>query len=451
MSKAARLNFLYVGADSAGNKRCSDLSLEFQYSYRNIDNADKTLELEGVVEQVQFILLNAVGLEKKEGMAGLVQTIRYVFKDSFICVVADKKIPQEDVDFVKKSGANMVFLENEFFETSRLEFVSSQVIRASYVPVKVSEIPKDSVLDFTLYHLMPLNQKLLPVLPKGSALNEARMKKFEGVGEVYVKRDEVDKYRLFVEAHPDPTAGGLKSRCRAQYLSFCSSHTQLLFLLIDQSENASYKEGKWLYERCEILARDLLTTLSSVGEAWDVVNNSSIGEFGSVERSPTVAAYAGLVSLLASVDEPVDVMVAALLSDVGMLELHPKITKQLRSDGDWMNLKEEDKNEYKKHPLMSLNRCLNRKLQMKDNIKEMILCTHEKIDGTGFPEQRKSHKISEGAQLIQLSEMIDRAGMIKMGQAKAPIADVRKQIVTDQMNEGKTFAFPLLQKVKPLI
>lgn len=451
MIKTARLNFLYIGEDSAGNKRCMDLSAEFQYSYHNIENADKTLELEGVVEQVQFILLNAVGLEKKEGMAGLVQTIRYVFKDSFICVVADKKIPQEDVDFVKKSGANMVFLENEFFETSRLEFVSSQIIRASYVPVKPSEFPKESVLEFTLYHLMPLNQKLLPVLPKGSPLNEARLKKLEGVGEVYVKRDEVDKYKAFVESHSDPGAGGLKSRCRAQYLSFCNSHAQLLFLLIDQSESASFKEGKWLYERCEILARDLLTTLSSVGEAWDVVNNSSIGEFGSVERSPTVAAYAGLLSLLASIGEPVDVMVAALLSDVGMLELHPKVTKKLRADSDWTHLNNEETEEYKKHPMLSLNRCLSRKLQIKDAIKELILCTHERVDGSGFPEQRKSHRIPQEAQLIQLSEMIDRAGMVKMGQAKTSIADVRKQIINEQMSEGKVLAFPLLQKVKPLL
>jgi hypothetical protein len=345
----------------------------------------------------------------------------------------------------------MVLLENEFYETSRLEFVASQIIRASYVPVKLSEFPKDSVLDFTLFHLLPLNQKLLPVLPKGVPLNEARIKKLESVGEVFVRRDEVDRYRHYVENHPDLTAQGLKSRCRAQYLSFCNSHTQLIFLLVDQSESGSFKEGKWLYDRCEILARDLLTTLSSVGEAWDVVNNSSLGEFGSVERSPTVAAYAGLMSLLSSIGEPVDVMVAALLSDVGMLELHPKITGKMRQTQSLQGLREEELQEYQKHPVMSLNQCLSRKLQLKENIKDIILSTHERADGTGFPNKRPMAKIPPEAMLIQFSELIDRGGIVKMGQARTSIQQVRSQLMEQELRDGKIFSLPLLHKLKTVI
>jgi hypothetical protein len=451
MSKTARLNFLYVGSDSAGNKRCQDLATEFKYSYLQIENAEKALELEGNIEQVQFIVLNSAHESQKEGMAAQLQTIRYVFKESFILVVGEKRIPAEAVEFVKKSGANMVFLENEFIETSRLEFVSSQIIRASYIPVKPSEFPKDAVLDFTLYHLMPLNQKLLPVLPKGSPLNESRLKKLEGVGEVYIKREEVDKYRAFVEAHPDPSGGGLKKRCRAQYLNFCSSHSQLMFLLIDQSSGSSFKEGKWLYDRCEVLARDLLTTLSAVGEAWDVVNNSSIGEFGSVERCPTIAAYVGLMSLLSSVGDPVDIMVAALLSDVGLLDLHPKISKKLREMGDWKSLTGDDLEAFKKHPLVSLNRCLDRKLQMKDLIRDIILCTHERIDGKGFPAGKPSEKIPPESQLIQYVEIVDRAGMIKMGQAREDIGQIRKRVLTELVQEGRTISITLLQALRPLV
>jgi hypothetical protein len=450
MSASSRLNFLCIGSDAPTIARCQDLSTEFEYSFLQTTNADSVLELEGKYEMAQFVLVSAVDL-RKEDMTAIVQTVRHVFKESFICVVVDRKIPQDVADFVKKSGANMVILENEFFETSRLEFVASQIIRASYVPVKLSEFPKDSVLDFTLFHLMPLNQKLLPVLPKGTPLSEGRLKKLETVGEVFVRRDEVDRYRHYVETHPDASGQGLKSRCRAQYLSFCNSHSQLIFLLVDQSENASFKEGKWLYDRCEILARDLLTTLSAVGEAWDVVNNSSLGEFGSVERSPTVAAYAGLVSLLASIGEPVDVMVAALLSDVGMLELHPKITKKIRQTQNVDALPPEDLQEYHKHPMMSLNRCLSRRLQIKEAIKEMILCTHERNDGKGFPDGKPASKIPMEAMLIQFSEILDRGAMVKMGQARLPVQEVRKQILEESLKDPKIFSYELLSKLKPIL
>jgi hypothetical protein len=450
MSGSSRLHFLCIGEDSAGQARCRELATEFEYSFLAVNAADEVLDLDGKYELVQFVLVNAVHI-KKEELTGIVQTVRQIFKDSFICVIADRRIPQDVAEFIKKSGANMVLLENEFFETSRLEFIASQIIRASYVPVKLNEFPKDSVLDFTLYHLMPLNQKLLPVLPKGTPFSEGRMKKLESVGEVFVRRDEVDRYRHYVESHPDLSGQGLKSRCRAQYLSFCNSHSQLIFLLVDQSENASFKEGKWLYDRCEILARDLLTSLSSVGEAWDVVNNSSLGEFGSVERAPTVAAYAGLMSLLGSIGEPVDVMVAALLSDVGMLELSPKITKKLRQSQDLSKLSEEEQQEYRKHPVISLNRCLSRKLQLKDSIKETILCTHERTDGKGFPEARVAAKIPMEAMLIQFSEMIDREAMVKMGQARAPVQQVRHQILEAELNNAKVFSLGFLQKLKPVI
>lgn len=69
---------------------------------------------------------------------------------------------------------------------------------------QLAEFPKDTVLDFTLYHLMPLNQKLLPVLPKGSPLSEARLQKLEAIGEVFAQpADEVDRYRHYVEGQPD--------------------------------------------------------------------------------------------------------------------------------------------------------------------------------------------------------------------------------------------------------
>lgn len=447
----ARLNFLCFSEDLKASERCQAIAQDFQYSYHSVAGLQQLAETQGQYDQIQFVLLNASHLSEKEGLLKLVQSARQFLKETFICLVAEKKLSAELAAEVKKAGASMVLLENEYFETSRLEFVASQIIRASYVPVKLSEFPQDAVLDFTLYHLLPLNQKLLPILPKGSPLSETRLKKFEGIGEVFVKREEVDKYRNYVETHPDVTGQGLRSRCRAQYLSFCNSHTQLIFLLLDQGESASHHEAKWLFERCEILARDLLTTLSAVGEAWDVVNNSSLGEFGSVERSPTVAAYAGLISLLATLGEPVDVMIGGLLSDVGMLELKPEITKKLRESQNLDQLHAEELAEYQKHPIFSLHRCLERKLSIKENIKEMILCSHERMDSKGFPHGKEGSKIPMEAMLIQFSERIDRGAMIKMGQARIPIQEVRKQLIETEWKEGKIFSLAFLQKLRPVI
>ncbi len=448
---ASRLNFLCLSADSATVERCRGVALEFQYSFSSVGDPGDVLEMESKFHQAQFAVIGAGGGLKKEEIAQMVQIVKHVYTDCFICVVTDRKIPNDAIEFLKKSGANFVMLENEFHETSRLEFVASQVIRASYVPTKISEFAKDSVLDFTLFHLMPLNQKLLPILPKGTPLDEKRLKKLEIVGEVFVRRDEVDRYQHYVETHLGNSAKGLQGRCRAQYLSLCTSHTQLIFNLLDQSEGASFKEGKWLYDRCELLARDLLSTLASVGEAWDVVNNSSLGEFGSVERSPTIAAYSGLLSLMGAMGDAVEVMVAALLADIGMLELNPRISQKIRQTHGLENLTEAELKEYHQHPKISLNRCLDRKLAIKDSVRNIILSTHERVDGKGFPEGRDASEIPLDAMLIQFCEMIDRGAMVKMGQERTSIQEVRQTLVDQEIKDAKIFSYVFLQKIKPVI
>jgi hypothetical protein len=444
------LNFLLLSERKDVLDRTSELSREFEYHLRSLSGVGPLLAKDTEFDHAQFILLDATR-PTKEDLAELVRAIRGVAKEAFLCVMMEEKTTDEGAELVKKAGASLVMTEAEFLNTSRLEFVASQIIRGSYVPVKLSEFPKASVLDFTLYHLMPLNQKLLPVLPKGSPLSEGRLKKLEGVSEVYIRRDEIDRYRLYVEAHPELVELGLRARCRAQYLSFCNSHSQLVFLLSTRSEQAASKEGKWLYDRCEILARELLTTLSSLSDAWDVVNNSSLGEFGSVERSPTIAAYAGLLSLLASIGEPVEVMTAGLLADVGMLELPPAITRKLRQGHSAAALDDAERLEYQKHPILSLNQVQSRNIQLKENIKSMILCSHEKNDGTGFPNQVRGENLPQEAMLIQFSEMIDQGAMGRRGQPRRSVKEVRQQLMELEMNGSPTFSFELLQKLKPVV
>ena len=215
---SARLNFLCVNGDSKALARSQELAADFHYSFGSAGTADEVQALQQKYDQVQFVLISAAGLSN-EAAASLVKSTRQTFKESFICVIVGEADAGKS-EAVRKSSASLVLFERDFYETSRIEFAASQIIRASFVPVKLGEFPKDSVLDFTLYHLLPLNQKVLPIVPKGTALDEARLKKLSGISEVYVRRDEVDRYRHYVEAHPDSTQARLRSRCRAQYLSF---------------------------------------------------------------------------------------------------------------------------------------------------------------------------------------------------------------------------------------
>lgn len=447
---SSRLNFLCLSADLKVQGRCQELAVEFQYSFSQDANA---------FEQVQFILMQTRPSATADEMFQFVKTMRSLHKESFICVVilneTVSEALQEKMELIKNAGGSLILFEKEFYETSRLEYLASQIIRGSYIPVKLSEFPKDSVLDFSLYHLLPLNQKFLPILLQGNPLTESKLTKFETIGEVFVRRDEIDRYRHYIEARPDASTAGLHSRCRALYLSFCHAHSQLLFMLVDQGESSSFKESKWLYERCVILAQDLLMVLSSVGEAWEIVNNASLGEFGSIERAPTIAAYAGLLSFLSSTGEPIDVMMAALLSDVGMLELKPAILRKIRAGSgaseDSAGLSQLEREQYHQHPVISVQHCLSRNLPIQPEVQEIILCTHEKIDGTGFPNNKVGKQIPFEAMLIQFSELIDQGAMVKMGRVRKSVQEVRRHLIAQEMQEAKIFSLSFLTKLQTIL
>lgn len=449
---SARVHFLLLSPQSEVKVRIEDLSSEFHYQMKSVVSYEELQTRRDEFEQVQFVLLDVRHLSGAQGASDLVKQVRKLIKETFICVVVGDQTSLADCLEFKKNSANMVLFDSDLFGSSRLEYVSSQVIRANFVPVKTLEFQVGVKLDFTLYHLMPLNQKLVAILPKGIEFDEARKEKLDGISEVFVRRDELDRYRVYVEAHPNPSVSGIQSRCRAQYLSYCNSHAQLIFSLIDQAERESSKEGKWLFDRCEILGREMLTTLSSIGESWDVVNNSSLGEFGSIERSPTVAAYAGILSLLSSIGDPGEVMLAGLLSDIGMLSLKPSLSKKLRQEFSTGSLYGEEQAAYQNHPLKSIEIALQRKLPLKESVKDILLATHERADGNGFPNRRSGDKIPLEAMIIQYSEMIDRKAMIRMGSpSKWPVSQVRKDIVALEMEKFSLFSEAFVLKIKPVI
>lgn len=444
---SSRVHLAVIAINAKEVKRCQDIASEFQYQTKILSTVDQMMDMEQELDQTDVVYLSATEGDKPQEVIGKVQVVKQVCAKSFLIVVIGKKMPPEQAAFIKKSGANLVLMEEEVHETSKLEYVLSQIIRASYVPIKVNEIKVDVVVDFSVYYLMPLNKKLLPVIQKGVLVEEAKMAKLKAVNELYVKRDEIDAYEKYIAKHVDLSAGGLVARCRAKYISFCASHMKLVFLLSDQSELASFDEGRKLFETCRELASDLLTSLSAIGEAWEIVNNSTIGETGSVERSPTIASYAGLISLMSDLGEPKDIMIGALVADIGMLELHPSITKKLRSGMVWTDLPADEQKSYMQHPVVSLNRCLARKLQLTDLIKNIIITTHERADRKGFPNQLMGNSIPFESQLVQFCELVDQESVVKLGQAKKNVLEVRKEIHTREMLEGR-FSPSFLAQIK---
>jgi len=347
----------------------------------------------------------------------------------------------------KKSGASWPLLEDEYLETSKPEFVTSQKTHGEWIPVKASELKAETQIPMTLYHFMPLNRKFVLFQAAGQTLNAERAQKLLKVGEVYIKREDNLAFNDYVAANPDLTAAGLLSRCRRQYLTMTYAYKDLVLMLSDQSEGASFQKGKALLERCEKLADDFITSLASVGEAWSIVNNASFDDLTPIDRAPAIAATASLMSLLSDIGNPTQVFLASLLADIGLLDLNPKFITSWKA-GDLNQLKGDLLESYQRHPTLSVNRILTRKLPLDDKLKNIILCTHERIDMKGFPNRPQAiEKIPPEAQLIQLAEMMDSALKVTLGVERKNPEEARKTVLKREKESMGAFPLSFLNRV----
>lgn len=445
----AKLDFLIIGSEPDILKRGQEISAEFGYVYTSVPNLDVFMDNEKEYRDAAFILISAENIEKDSEIAGYVQVARQIAPTAYLVVSIDSKLDPAVSIFVKKSGVDLVIVASEVKETSKFEFIVSQKVGAAYLPVKTTELVENSAIGCSLFHLMPLNHKYLPVILAGDTISADRLLKLKqkGIGEVYVRSEDIEHFQKYTEKYGDASAQSMATRCRAQFLSLMKSYVDLILLVSDQSEKASFALGAALFKKCERLSSELMTTLGAAGEAWEIINNSAIGGFGSVERGPAIAAYAGLLSLMCSIGEPTEVMTAALIADIGMLDLSPGITKKIRHGGPG-SLTGEDLKEYKNHPTVSLNQALSQRLQIPESTKTIILSTHERYDKTGFPNAPVPERIPMEAMLIQICELVDRASLIRMGQVRPEIKEVKQKIFDEQMAAGGAFSLAMLMKVK---
>ncbi|MFN9068119.1 MAG: HD domain-containing phosphohydrolase, partial [Bdellovibrionales bacterium] len=413
----------------------------------HLSKVDDFCEREAEYKEPSLMVVSAEDVEVESEIAGRVQVVRQMAPHAFLLVIISSKLNADTAAFVKKSGANAVLLEPEVEYSSKLEFIFSQKIKSSYIPIKASELKVGTKLSFPLYHLMPLNRKYLPVVRASDEITQDRYDKLMQVTEIYVHRNDVEAYHQYTMGSSDQSAEGLGRRCRAQFMRLYAKYVDLVMLISDQSESKSFKEGAALYEQCSALAGDLMNSLSVTGGAWNIINNSAIGEFGSLQRSPAVAAYAGLLSLHAQIGSVTAVMTAVMLADIGLLEVSPKVNQRIRKGQKLDDLHKEDLAEFHNHPVKSLNMALSRKLQIPENVKNIILSTHETADKKGFPAKPNAEKIPMEAMLIQYCEKLDHQSCIRMGEQRKDINEVKKQIFESEL-EGTIWSRLFLEKIR---
>jgi response regulator RpfG family c-di-GMP phosphodiesterase len=359
--------------------------------------------------------------------------------------MAEKKISEEGARFLKKSGAQVVISEDHFFHTIEPEFIASLKIHGQWLPIKGSELVTGKKIPLSLYHFMPLNKKFVLFAQADTELDQGKVEKAKKVGEVYFHREDFEIFQKYVTENEDKSASGLAARCRHQYMSAIVLFKELGLLLTDISEQANFQRGKELLERCYSIADDFVMTLGAIGDSWSIVNNAGFDDITPIDRAPAIGATASLMSLMTSIGNPTEIFLCAMLADLGLLELPPSALKPVM-EGLFDDLKGETFDLYQKHPLYSVNRVLSRKLPLDEKTKNIILATHEKVNGKGFPSRLEKDRVPLESQIIHLAELVDKALKIQEGKQRVDPAQARRQTLEDIRQQG-FFSIDLMLKI----
>jgi response regulator RpfG family c-di-GMP phosphodiesterase len=427
------IDVVLVSKDTRYIARTQMMTSEFNYSFQLVNNIDELSEkYEGT--QIHFLVVSTEEAANQDEAVGIVQVAKHTSPDSFIMVVLSGKVDSSSMTWIRKSGADVVVLDHEFFDNSKLDFFAFQSVRSEYRPVKSGDFIEGSCLNFVVYHLLPQNRKYLPVVHRDTKLEEKRIKKMREVGDVYIKRGDIPEYFKYLNTQEDSSAKGLIRRCRAQFLTLSHSYIDLVISLTEQTETPSFEEGKKVLQNCLDMSSNLLNSLMTVGQVQEIVESPQEGDFGSVERAVDRAAMAGFFSMMGSLGKPEEIMLGALLMDIGIIGASPLILKKMR-----LNildaLSPEELKEYQLHPQRGLNYALSRKLQLSNATKEAILYHHTNTNNQGFPVI-PSEKLGVEPQMLRFCQLLDEQMMVCLGRPKPQFKD----IFISMMKEASDFS-----------
>lgn len=422
MAERTTIDICVLG-DTGKAQAVAAAAKEFGYTSHEFQNLDEVFESSLEPTLVFFV-------EEPGGPYGIdevVQAGRQQFPNAFPILVVEKELTKEKLAFLERQGVRVTMLRHEI-ETGKVGFLISQILKANFIPLKSVDLVPEIVIPFTIYHLLPQRKKFLKLIRTGDTIAADRMSRLLENPEFYIDRSEIMGYKQYIEATSDQSAKGLAKRCRANFVALQSEFANLALQVTDESSRMSFHEGQELLSRCQKLCEDLLMNLAEFPRAWEIVNSSSIGQFGSLERAPAVAAFSGMMALRADMKRVDEIMIASLIVDMGILTAPTTVAKALR-DGKMETLSAEDQASYHRVPTKSVELALGRKLSIPEKLRNIIVAVYENADGSGFPAKHNDFKIPIESQLIRFAKEFDTRIQVRLGQARREPLQVMKEIL----------------------
>lgn len=332
----------------------------------------------------------------------------------------------------------------DFFKTSKLEYICLLKCRSQFFDIAPADLFSMTTLGFSVFVRMQLNQRYLGVAFRGSVLGDVKHQKMLKKRALYIQAREALIYLEYINAFYDTQGASLRKRVRALFLAVCQVWVELNEYLLFDYKNMPEATAHQLYSRLGQFAAQFESLVAAGDDLWETIKDTLENDFFAKWRAPWVAFYAAYISKKSGLGRPSVTFLAGLFCDVGLFDVQDFVVEKSFAFGEGA-LDESEQVEYRKHPLLSLNRCLLKNLPISEEIKAVLVCIHERDDEQGFPSQTPSAMLPPEAAIIRFAELIDRGARTVAEAGNFRI--LKEKIWEEQHSKPGNFSLEFLEKI----
>jgi hypothetical protein len=398
--------------------------------------------------EVQRAIVIVVAQEESEHIGAFTERI-LVLVERFplsTIVTLTHEMPDKNKFAGPKFSRVLLITPFDFFQNFKLEYMLLLKCRAQFFDIHPTDLFSMTTLPFTVFVRMPANQRIMGVAFRGAVLSDSKYQKMLSKGGLLIQGRETTAYMEYINTYFDRSGLSLRKRLRSVFLSIAAVWVELSEVILFEFKTASDEEVVALYEQLTQLAAVMIEIMKSDENLWEAIREVFDNDLFDKWRSPWVAIYAAYLSVKSDVGNPIDALMSGLFCDVGLMDIPDSTYQKFLSLGE-AYLEQQQTEEYRKHPMMSLNRCLFKKVPVNEAVKAIMVCVHERADEKGYPSQTPFDMVPAESSLIRFAELIDFGVRTTMQEKSIGFKYLREKIWEEAKAKPGNFSNEFMDKI----
>ncbi len=282
-------------------------------------------------------------------------------------------------------------------------------INGQYLPIQSLDLEAESKITFNLYVNLPLNQRYILYRRAGGKIESSKLEHFSAsnMSLFYIEKDDYKEFVKYVANRmqqlitQDDTLQSRKMAANAAKAILGSTLTQTDVAI------AQALMGN-LRDITEKIIEDVLVSSQSVHRKM-FHRLIQLAEKGSdYQKHPVnVASLAILITFGIGYNRPQllsDMAMAALLHDIGLSKIPPKIAQHSH---DVLKLSIAEREQIYRHPEFAIEILKEKNVSVSEISKMIILQHHEEFNGNGYPKALRGYHVNELSQILRVADDID--------------------------------------------